>query len=94
MLYGRKLFGSGQSGVGAFKTKALTYYDAGADGVCFWEGGHANRSAMWSSLKRLGHVDELKAWAEQKKRKREPRTVNLTRLGGHTMDRYSPHRGE
>ena len=93
-LYGKNLFGSGQSSVGRFRSKALTYYEAGADGIHLWEGGHATRSAMWSSLKRLGHVDELKAWAEEKKRKREPRTVNLTRLGGHTMDRYSPHRGE
>ena len=94
VIYGKNLFGAGQSSVGKFRTKALTYYEAGADGVCFWEGGHGTRSAMWSSLKRLGHVDELKAWAKEKKRKREPRTIKLMKLGGHTMHRYSPHRGQ
>ena len=76
-----------------FRRKALAYYEAGADGLFFWDTGHRRRSAMWATVRRLSRVDELEAWAEEEKHEEGPRTIKLLKLGGHTMQKYSPYRG-
>jgi len=77
-----------------FRSKAQTYYQAGADGLFFWDTNvRHDTTAMWDAIRRLGHVDELEEWAKKEKREEMPRTTELLKLGGHTMRRYSPFRG-
>ncbi len=39
---------------------ARHYYDAGADGVCLWDGdGRTPRLSEWAAVQRLGHRDQL-----------------------------------
>lgn len=77
-----------------FRKKALAYYEAGADGLFFWDtNARHDTTSMWSTVRRLGHVNELRAWAKEEKHKEEPRTMKLLKLGGYTMQKYSPYRG-
>ena len=77
-----------------YRRKALAYYDAGADGLLFWDTYQRNdATAQWPTLRRLGHLDELRAWADADEHDEEPRLVPLLSLAGHTMTSYSPYRG-
>ena len=64
---------------------AKRYYDAGADGVAFWDGERRYpRSSEWAAACRLGHRDKLDYL------EREGgdffRRVPLTKLGGFAVD--------
>ncbi len=77
-----------------FKKKALSYYDAGADGLFFWDtNARHDTTSIWATVRRLGHIGELKAWIIEGKREEEPRTMKVLKLGGYTMFKYSPYRG-
>ena len=72
-----------------FRRKALAYYEAGADGLFFWDtNARHDTTSMWATVRRLGHMDELKAWAMEGKHGEEPRLIKLLKLGGYTMQRY------
>lgn len=79
---------------GEFRKRALAYYDAGADGLFFWDTNFRHdTTSMWATIRRLGHVNELKALAASGKHEEEPRTMKLLKLGGYAMTGYSPYRG-
>lgn len=43
-----------------YPRRAREYYDAGADGLCFWDTYcRMPRKSEWSAIRRLGHVEEL-----------------------------------
>ena len=43
-----------------YARRAAEYYNAGADGLCFWDTYcRVPRKSEWSAVRRLGHVDEL-----------------------------------
>ena len=76
----------------AYRQKALAYYQAGSDGLAFWdtyEVGRLSYKDQWSMLRRLGHREELAHWAADQ----WPayRTVPLYTVAGLTMDRHSPY---
>ena len=72
-----------------FRRRAATIYGAGVDHLFFWDcaggGGRANYRPMWNALRRLGHREEIEAWA----RAGEPQlgwlTTPLRRLGDWDM---------
>lgn len=46
-----------------YRKIAMTYYDAGADGLAFWDSfTRYYRASEWAFIKRLGHRDELDLW--------------------------------
>lgn len=74
-----------------FRQKALAYYQAGTDGLAFWDCDNGRMAAQdqWSMVRRLGHKDDLAGWAPDQ----WPayRKVSLSTVGGLTMDRHSPY---
>jgi len=76
------------------RKRTLAYYDSGADGIFFWDtNSRHDTTSMWATIRRLGHVDELRALAASAKQEEEPRTMKLLKLGGYPMTGYSPYRG-
>ncbi|MBI3922684.1 MAG: hypothetical protein HY318_14780 [Armatimonadetes bacterium] len=46
--------------------RVVKYYDAGADGITFWDGNSgADQTDRWSVVSRLGHLDELRQRADE-----------------------------
>ncbi|MGI9430234.1 MAG: family 10 glycosylhydrolase, partial [Bythopirellula sp.] len=44
----------------SYARSAKHYYDAGADGLCFWDGERRTaRISEWAAARQLGHVDQL-----------------------------------
>ena len=44
----------------SYAKNAKRYYQAGADGLCFWDGERRTaRISEWAAVQRLGHVDKL-----------------------------------
>ena len=77
-----------------YRRKALACYRAGADGLFFWDTYQRHdATAQWPTIRRLGHLEELEAWARTEEHEQEPRLIRLLSLGGHSMGRYSPYRG-
>jgi hypothetical protein len=77
-----------------YRRQALRCYDAGADGLFFWDTYQRHDgTSQWETIRKLGHVEEIPDWIEEKKDQAEPRILRLTSLGGHAMGRYSPYRG-
>ncbi|MDE0631008.1 MAG: family 10 glycosylhydrolase [Caldilineaceae bacterium] len=73
-----------------FRLRALHYYAAGADGLCFWDtNGRHQRLREWSMIRRLGHKDRLESWDDGDGRLF--RTVPLRSVGGYVLDKYPPH---
>ena len=69
-----------------YRRIAMSYYDAGADGLSFWDShGRHYRASEWAFLRRLGHRDELLDW--QGVGDDNYRVVPLTRLDGFAMGR-------
>ena len=50
------------------RRRAFELYEQGIENLFFWDcagpGGRANGGAQWNALRRLGHVDEIRAWVE------------------------------
>jgi len=45
---------------------AKRYYEAGADGLCTWDGERRTaRPSEWAAVQRLGHRDQLDQLAEE-----------------------------
>ena len=73
-----------------FRVRALQYYAAGADGLCFWDtNGRHQRFKEWSMIRRLGHRDRLASWDDGDGILY--RTVPLRSVGGYVLDKYPPH---
>ncbi|MYH60860.1 MAG: family 10 glycosylhydrolase [Caldilineaceae bacterium SB0675_bin_29] len=73
-----------------FRQRALQYYAAGADGLCFWDtNGRHQRFKEWSMIRRLGHRDSLEGWNDGEGELY--RTVPLRSVGGYVLDKYPPH---
>lgn len=66
--------------------RAGDYYEAGADGFCFWDSqARVVRASEFATDRFLGHREDLLDWAEQM-----PdtfRVIPLDTLQGYTMDR-------
>ena len=46
-----------------YRKIAMSYYDAGADGLAFWDSYNRYfRASEWAFVKRLGHRDNLAGW--------------------------------
>lgn len=73
-----------------FRVRALQYYGAGADGLCFWDtNGRHQRLKEWSIIRRLGHKELLAEWDDGDGQLF--RTVPLRSVGGYVLDKYPPH---
>ena len=69
-----------------YRQIAMSYYDAGADGMAFWDSmGRYLRASEWAFIKRLGHRDDLKRW--EGKGDDYFRKIPLKRLDGFIMER-------
>lgn len=69
-----------------YRKIATNYYDAGADGLAFWDSyNRYPRASEWAFLKRLGHRDDLARWLN--KGDDYYRTVPIRRLDGTPMQR-------
>ena len=69
-----------------YRTIAMSYYAAGADGLAFWDSyGRYYRASEWAFIKRLGHRDDLPRW--EGKGDDYYRAVPLRSLDGHAMGR-------
>ncbi|NVM23637.1 MAG: hypothetical protein HWN68_17880 [Desulfobacterales bacterium] len=67
---------------------ALKYYEAGADGLCFWDSdGRARLTKQWSTLRRLGHLEEIKTKLEEEP---ELTLMALKTLFGYKGYKYHP----
>lgn len=66
--------------------RAEEYYEAGAQGFCFWDGqSRVTRASEFATGRFLGHRDDLARWAEEMA---EPfRVIPLRTLQGYSMDR-------
>jgi len=73
--------------------KSAEYYEAGADGIAFWDANAAAPEAVkWSIISRLGHVEEVKERAFEQAPK--PVTSRFHKIGGIVVDRpYNPNWG-
>ena len=75
-----------------WRKRALALHEAGVDGLSIWDVDHRHTSkAQWSTINRLGHVEELKRSVEEGGR--DFRFVKLKSIGGYTVDRYAPDWG-
>lgn len=75
-----------------WRKRALALYEAGVDGLSIWDVDHRHAAkAQWSTINRLGHVEELKR--SVKEGGRDFRFVKLKSIGGYTVDRYAPDWG-
>jgi hypothetical protein len=68
-----------------YPRRAADYYEAGADGLCFWDTySRVPRKSEWNAIRRLGHVDQLDALAHDAETYR--RIVPLTSAAGMSLD--------
>ena len=69
----------------SMRVRAMAHYDAGVDGLCFWDcQGRATRLSGWAMHRLLGHRDELaemKSFADSLFR-----LVPMTELDGYRLD--------
>ncbi len=71
---------------GQYHKVATSYYEAGADGLAFWDSFiRYYRSSEWAFVKRLGHREDLPGW--EGRGDDYHRTVPLRRLDGFLMGR-------
>lgn len=69
-----------------YRKIAMSYYDAGADGLAFWDSyGRYYRASAWTFVKRLGHRADLPRW--QDKGRDYYRAEPLRKLDGFPMER-------
>lgn len=73
--------------------KTAEFYEAGADGVTFWDGNSAaGVPTKWGVLSRLGHIEETAERVGEGAA--QPVTVRLHKIGGVVVDGpYSPNAG-
>ena len=65
----------------SYARTAKKYYEAGADGLCFWDGERRTaRISEWAAAQRLGHVDMLDTI--EREGPEYYRAVKLKTLGG------------
>lgn len=65
--------------------QAVDLYDAGADGITFWDGNAgADRTDRWSVLSHLGHLDELRERVQEGPP--PPVTLRFHKLGDMIVD--------
>jgi hypothetical protein len=75
-----------------WRRRALAVYEAGADGLSTWDVDQRHTAkAQWSTITRLGHLDEIKDLVSSSGR--DFRFLKLLSLGGYTLDRYAPDWG-
>ena len=73
-----------------YRQLALRYYEAGADGLCFWDtNSRAQYRKEFSMIRRLGHRDDLARWDDG--HGEYFRTRKLRSVGGYALDKYPPH---
>ena len=69
-----------------YRKIAISYYEAGADGLSFWDTPTRHgRASEWAFIKRLGHREDLERW--DGKADDDHRVVPLRRLDGYAMGR-------
>ena len=76
----------------AMLKQTLEWYDAGADGVLFWDpSGMCCDGVRWPIMSRLGHDTEVRQRALEGKP--SPVSIGLKRLGNHILGRWSAWAG-
>ncbi len=77
--------------INAAMERARELYEAGADGITFWDGNSgADQTPRWSVISRMGHIEELRERAGAP----PPSTLRFRKLADVIMDgRYSPNWG-
>ena len=75
-----------------FVDKAIPHYQAGADGLCFWDtDGRCTRCGEWAVSRDLGHREQLEAWKERGKGRDYFKQVPIHKVADFTLDkRYYP----
>ena len=69
-----------------YRAEALRLYEAGAEGLVFWD-EVCQETARGAAKRRLGHIEELRAWGRQTTHPQEPRVIELRSLGGRDLTR-------
>ena len=76
------------------RRRAGALYEAGFENLFFWDcagpGGRANFDAQWNVLRRLGHVDVIRAWVEAGAPGLAPARTELRSAGGWDMTWIRP----
>ena len=72
--------------ISTIRDYALRYYEQGAEGLAVWDSGGLDcKTALGPFMRRLGHIDELRADAGRREADDEPNRIRLTRLGDFDM---------
>lgn len=73
-----------------YRQRAIKYYAAGADGLCFWDTNGRDRfKREWSMISRLGHKNELQHLDDGQGEYFQ--TFKMLSVGGYVLDKYPPH---
>lgn len=74
-----------------YRRRALALYRAGAEYLFFWDSDQRNDfDPSWTALRRLGHKEELEAWARAGSQKIERAGSQLRRLGDWDLSYATP----
>ena len=73
-----------------YRLRGIANYEAGADGMCFWDtNGRDLMRKEWSMLRRMGHRDDLADWDDGEGE--FWRSRKMISVGGYVLDKYPPH---
>ena len=77
----------------SYRRRAAALCDAGVEHFFFWDCVHSSRitnAPNWSALRRLGHVEEVRSWAESGAPGLPHATTALKRLGDWDLSYVTP----
>ena len=78
-------------GVEQYRRKAATLYGAGVENFFIWDTNlRSDYGAAWGALRRLGHRDEIAAWARAGEPPMESLGRLLSSLGGFGVGYETP----
>lgn len=70
-----------------YRRRAGTLYDAGVENLYFWDTS-PYKPGSWEGLRRLGHVDEIRAWRAAGEAELAPTTIRIRDLDGWSFETY------
>jgi len=74
-----------------YRRRALALYRAGLEHLCFWDSDQRNDfDPSWTALRRLGHKQELEAWARAGFPRSERPNSQLRKLGDWDLSYVTP----
>ena len=77
----------------SYRRRAAALYDVGIEHFFFWDCVQSSRityASNWSALRRLGHRDEVRVWAESGKPSLAIPKTELKRLGDWDLSYVTP----